>query len=201
MLKSKTSIPPKSINLEEDLIIKGNRDIIYHYIRLHPGTHLRKISKDLALGMGDVQHHLTTLEKTGFVKARRISVYKVYYPVSILKERHESILAVLQQETPRTLLLYLIENPGASQGELATLLECSAPTVNWHMSKLRQFGLVNYYKDGKFVKYIIEGDPKDITNLLKSYYPTVWNRLSSRLADLFLDISPRTSLQEGKGND
>ena len=142
--------------------------------------------------MGDVQHHLNILEKAGSVKARRISVYKVYYPVSISEERHESILAVLQQETPRALLLYLIENPGASQGELATLLKCSPPTVNWHMSKLRQIGLVNSYKDGKFVKYIIDGDPKDITNLLKSYYPTVWNRLSNRLADLFIDISPRS---------
>lgn len=182
---------------DEDLFIQGNRDIIFRYIHRHPGSHLRKISKDLTLGMGDIQHHLSTLEKAGFVKARRISIYKVYYPMSISKERQESILAVLQQETPRTLILYLIENPGASQGQLATLLGCSAPTVNWHMSRLRQFGLVNYYKDGKFVKYIIQGDPKDITNLLKTYYPTVWNRLSNRLADLFLDISSR-GLQEKK---
>lgn len=174
---------------EQEQAVKNNRDIIYQYVQKFPGSHLRKISKELSLGMGDTQHHLNVLENTGFVKSRRIGIYKVYYEVSVFEERHESILAVLQQETPRSILLYLLENPGASQSEIAAHVRYSAPTVNWHMSRLMQIGLVESRKEGRFVKYVIIGDLKEITQLLRSFYPTVWSKLSNRLADLFLDIS------------
>ena len=185
---------------EQAQAVKNNRDLIHRYIQNFPGSHLRKISKELSLGMGDTQHHLNILENTGFVKSRRISIYKVYYDVSVFEERHESILAVLQQETPRSILLYLIENPGASQGEIAAHVGFSAPTVNWHMSRLMQIGLVESRKDGRFVKYVIVGDLKEITQLLKSYYPTIWNKLSNRLVDLFLDISA-TSVHNRNGDE
>ena len=185
---------------EQEQAVKNNRDLIYQYIQSFPGSHLRKISKELSLGMGDTQHHLNILENTGFVKSRRISIYKVYYDVSVFEERHESILAVLQQETPRSILLYLVEHPGASLGEVAAHVRYSAPTVNWHMSRLMEIGLVESCKNGRFVKYAIAGDIKEITQLLKSYYPSIWGKLSNRLADLFLDISS-TSTRDRKGEE
>ena len=48
-----------------------------------------------------------------------MGIYKVYFSVSILEGRDESILAILQQETPREIILYLVEKPGATQGEIA----------------------------------------------------------------------------------
>jgi predicted transcriptional regulator len=185
---------------EQELSIKNNRDLIYLYIQKFPGSHLRKISKELSLGIGDTQHHLKVLEDTGFVKSRRISIYKVYYDVSVFGERHESIFAILRQETPRSILLYLIENPNASQSEIAVHVGYSSPTVIWHMSRLVQIGLVESQKDGRFVRYVITGDLKEITQLLRSYYPTVWSKLSNRLADLFLEISP-ASVRDKEGDE
>ena len=92
-----------------------------------------------------------------------------------------------------SILLYLIENPGASQLEIATHVGCSAPTVAWHMSLLMKIELVYNHKQGKFMKYYIKGNLKEITDLIKSYHPTIWNKLSSRLADLFLDLPARNS--------
>ncbi|MEP6576501.1 MAG: MarR family transcriptional regulator, partial [Nitrososphaerota archaeon] len=79
--------------------ITNNRELVYHYIETYPGSHLRKISKDLSLGVGDIQHHLNFLEKSGSIRSRRMNIYKVYYVASILEERQESILAILRQET------------------------------------------------------------------------------------------------------
>ena len=186
--------------VEQEQAVKNNRDLIYQYIQRYPGSHLRKISKELSLGMGDIQHHLCVLENAGLIKSRRISIYKVYYEVSVFEERNESILAILRQETPRSILLYLIENPDASQSEIAAHVRYSAPTVNWHMSRLMQIGLVESRKDGRFVKYVIIGDLKEITQLLRSYYPTVWSKLSNRLADLFLDISS-ASVRDKNGEE
>ena len=139
--------------------------------------------------MGDTQHHLRNLEKSGVVKSKRMGIYKVYYPVSILEGRQESILSTLQQDTPREIVIHIVEHPGTTQSEIANHMGFSSPTINWHMSNLIEIGLVRVQKDRQFVKYYIKGDIKDITSLLKLYYPTLWSKLSSRLDDLFLDLS------------
>ena len=174
---------------ENQDIIPDNRKRIYDYIKATPGSHLRKISKELLIAIGDTQYHLGVLEKSGLVKSRRIGIYRVYYLVSILEGRQESILATLQQETPRQIIINIIEHPGATQSEIADHMELSSPTINWHMSNLIKIGLVRCRKDRQFVKYYIEGDIEDIINLLKLYYPTLWDGLSSRLADLFFDLA------------
>jgi predicted transcriptional regulator len=194
--KAKVTIESPVIEQKVPQTINNNRDLIYQYVKDYPGSHLRKISKHLSLGLGNIQYHLEALEKTGMIKSRKISIYKVYYDVGVLGGRHESILAILQQETPRSILLYLIENPGATQTEIATFVGCSAPTVVWHMSNLTKNGLVKHRRDGKFMKYHIKGNLKEITSLIKSYHPTMWDRLSGRLADLFLDIHTMGSDEE-----
>jgi predicted transcriptional regulator len=179
-----------------------NKQRICDYIRTYPGSHLRKISKDLNIAIGNIQYHLFLLEKGGSIKSRRINFRKVYYAASILGERHESILAILRQETPRDILLYLIENPHATQIEIAARMGFASPTVSWHMSRLIEIGLIAGHKEGKFVKYEILGDAKDVTTFLKSYYPAIWEKLSNRLADLFLDIAAASrSHDEGSEAD
>jgi predicted transcriptional regulator len=179
---------PKNVK-ERILTIPDNRSRIYDYIKNNPGSHLRKISKDLVIAIGDTQHHLSVLDKLGVIKSKRKGMYKVHYTVSILGKRDEDILAALQQETPREIILYLIESPSLSQVEIAHYISVTAPTINWHMSNLLNVGLVTGHKEGRFVKYFLEGDVSDIIGLLKSYYPTIWTKLSDRLTDLFLDLA------------
>jgi len=173
----------------KDQFIPYNRGRVYDYIKNNPGIHLRKLSRDLNIANGDTQHHLDMLHKTGMIKSKRRGIYKVYFTVSILGKRNEDILAILQQETPREIILYLVENPGSTQGEISRFVSVSAPTINWHMSVLINIGLVTSCREGRFVRYFIKGDVNDIIALLKSYYPTIWSKLSDRLADLFLDLA------------
>lgn len=150
---------------------------------------MRKISKELGLAMGDIQYHLNILEKSGFIKYSRWGLYKRYYIISIQGARHESILAMLQQETPREIILFLIENPGATQKELAQNQSLSVPTIKWHISKLVDMNLLQSIKKGRIIKYYLIGDSKDIIDLVKSYYPSIWNQLANSLADSFIELS------------
>jgi predicted transcriptional regulator len=169
--------------------IASNRDIVFNYSKNYPASHLRKISKELLLGMGNTQHHLKFLENKNVVRSRKLRTYEVYYNVSIVEGRQMSILAVLRQETSRTILHYLVEIPGVTQGDLAKYLGLNPPTVKWCMKRLTEIGLINYQKDGRFVKYSIEGDDKEIARLIRSFYPALWHRLSVRLINLFLDLA------------
>jgi predicted transcriptional regulator len=175
--------------MKENMVLFDNRTRIYEYIKNTPGSHLRKISKELEIALGDTQYHLNTLQKSGSIKSKRMGIYKVYFSVSILEGRDESILATFQQETPREIILFLVEKPGATQGEIADRMSYSPSTINWHMSNLIEIGLVSSQKDKQAVRYYIKGSVKDIIGLLKLYHPKIWNKLSSRLADLFLDLS------------
>jgi predicted transcriptional regulator len=158
-----------------DLIIPKNKVRVYDYIKNQPGSHLRKISKELNMTPSDAQYWCNRLEKTALVRSRRLGLYKTYYPASILGERHEYILAILQQKTPRIIVLYLIENSGASQRDIAQHTGFAAATISWHMSRLIEFGLVYSSKKGKFVKYYIRGDIADLVIVLRSYYPSIWD--------------------------
>ncbi len=66
------------------------------------------------------------------------------------------------------------------------------------MSNLINVGLVTSHKEGRFVKYFIDGDVNDIIGLLKSYYPTIWNKLSGRLAELFLDLASASRPEDSR---
>jgi len=169
---------------------------IYEYIVDNPSCHVRKISRELDLAIGDTQYHLKILEKKDLIKSRRVGLFRMYYAVAIFRERQQSILAVLGQEVPRDIILFLIESPGATQIDIARHKSLTPPTINWHMSRLIEIGLVSRRKKGKFVKYYTQGDTDDITNILKIYYPSLWSKLSDRLAEVFLDLSVISSKSE-----
>jgi len=169
-----------------------NKQRIYAYIKNNPGAHLRRISKELGIALGDIQYQLTQLEATSLIRSRRIGLYKTYYTISLSGERNEKILAFLQQETPRDIILYLIENPGATNSQIACHMGFTAPTINWHMSRLIQMGIVSSHRDGRYTKYYLKGNIKDIVYLLKSYHPSVWNKLSLRLAEVFVELADKS---------
>lgn len=169
-----------------------NKQRIYAYIKNNPGAHLRKISQELGIALGDIQYQLNRLQATNLIRSRRIGLYKTYYTISISGERNEKILAFLQQETTRDIILYLIENPGATNKQIAHHKGFTAPTINWHMSRLIETGIVSSHRDGRYTKYHLKGNIKDIVDLLKSYHPSVWSKLSFRLAELFVDLADKS---------
>lgn len=172
------------------------RTQIYKYIQNNPGVYLRKISKELGLAMGQVQYHLSMLEESGQVKSRKISLHRHYYSAEILNEQHKIILAFLMQETARDILIYLMEHQDSTQSDIVNFMQFTAPTISWHMSRMVEAHIVNSRKDGKTTRYSIMVDLRVLASLLKAYHPTIWNKLISRFADLFFDLSSSKKKEE-----
>jgi len=187
----------KSIEIPSNI----NRQRIYLYIKSNPGVHLRKISKVLDIAIGDTNYNLNNLEQSGFVKHRKWGVYKRYFVISIKDGRSESILAILQQETPRTIVLYLIEHPGSIQNEICRHVSFSAPSVKWHMTRLKEMDMVYERKRGKFVRYYIKGNIADIVTLMKNYHPSIWSKFASKLAEVFIELSSGTNLNDSDSKE
>ena len=157
---------------------------------MNPGIHLRQICKETGLAMGDTQHHLSILENEGRIKSKRIGQHKHrhYYPMTVINEQQELILANLRLDTPRDILIYLMEHSGSTQSQIANFKNFKAPTINWHMSRLIKAGIVMGVRENKTLHYFIK-DPESLIDSLRNYFPTIWSKLSDKLANLFIQIS------------
>lgn len=165
---------------------QGNHERVYNCVAAHPGVHLRKVSRDLDLAIGDVQYHLGRLEKEGKIRSTKHGLYRFFYSSDLFGEEDGPILAALSQATPRELLLHLVEHPDMTQESLAEAAKLSQPTVSWHMKRLADLGLIQRSQRGRSVAYRVNGNSLQIALFIRNYHPGVWERWSGRLTEIIL---------------
>jgi DNA-binding MarR family transcriptional regulator len=187
---SKDSPPFSSSPDQQPLeVIDPTQRRILGFIASHPGVHLREICRELGLAMGAVQYHVRRLERDGRISSVRRGLYKFFYPANLFGARQRDVLSVLSLDRPRELLLNIIEHPGSTQEALADATNVSQPTISWHLKRLIDLGIVDRHQEGRVVTYSVVGGGADVANFIKTYHPTVWERWSSRLADIFIAYS------------
>ncbi len=166
-------------------------DQILRFIEENPSCHLRKIKKDLDLAMGTVQYHLNKLEKAGRITSHRQGFHKYYFMVGAFEENEKQLLEVLSNETAREILMFIIEQKyPPSQSEISRHVGISSPSVSWQIKRLQDYKVIDdEIKEGRFKRYKLHGDSKQVIAFLKNYYPNIWNRWSNRLAEMFLSLS------------
>lgn len=161
---------------------------ILQYIQETPGCHLRQVKEELKLGMGTVQYQLYSLEKAGRISSARRGLYKHYFPIGML-DTEKDILKVLTQETAREILMFIIEKGNPTHADISDKIMISSASVNWHIKRLTVLGLISEEKEGKYKRYSLLGDSRPIVALLKNYFPSIWDKWSNRLAEMFLSFS------------
>lgn len=162
---------------------------VLQHIQENPGCHLRQIKRELTMAMGTIQYHLNLLEKQGKISSEKQNLHKYYFPIGLFNQNERDVLKILNQETAREILLIVMEKEKPSQTDIADTLKISSASVNWHIKRLTDLGLILEQKDGKFKKYTIGIDTKHIVSLMKNYHPNMWNKWSNRLAEMFLSLS------------
>ena len=166
-------------------------DQILQFIHENPSCHLRKIKKELGLAMGTVQYHLDKLEKAGRITAQRQGLHKYYFAVGAFEENEKQLLEVLSNETAREIVMFIIEQNYPSQTEIGKHVGISSASVSWQIKRLQDSKIIDEAKEGKFKRYKLHGDSKQVIALLRNYYPDIWSRWSNRLAEMFLSLSQR----------
>jgi len=143
--------------------------------------------------MGTAQYQLARLEKIGKITSTKKGLYKYYFPSGIFQDNEKHILQVLNQETAREILMFIIERNNPTQSDIVNKIGISAASVNWHVRRLIAFKIIDELREGKYKRYQLYDldDSKYIVALLKNYYPSIWNKWSNRLAEMFLSLSRR----------
>jgi predicted transcriptional regulator len=165
---------------------------ILQFVHNNPGCHLRKIREMIQISQGTVQYHTDRLEKIGRITSIRSGLYKHYFPIGVFQNNEKEILRILGQETTRQILMFIVEQKSPTQTDIVKSVGISAASVNWHMKRLIEFKLVEEIKEGKYKRYQLQDrkvSSKYIIALIRNYYPTIWEKWSDRLIEIFLSMS------------
>jgi predicted transcriptional regulator len=164
---------------------------ILNYIKENPGLHLRRLKHDLGFSMGTIQYYLNKLEKKEKITSSRNGLHKCFFVTGIFGENEKDIIKYLNQDTPRKIILYIVQQGQPTQMDIAQELGITSPTVSWNLNRLTISKIITETKYGRYKRYSLSSniDPLVLTKLLKSYYPSLWNKWSDKLAEIYLSLS------------
>lgn len=169
-----------------------NYDRVLEFIYNNPGSHFRKIKKELGLSIGTIQYQLNKLENDGKIVSIQNRFYKFYFPIGVFQEREKEILQILNHPSLRNIILFIIEKKNPSKNEIANHLDISYSSVNWHLERLIAYNMIIEKKDGKSIRYSMNNNfnnIQEIVKLLKTHYKNIWDNWANRLAEIFLLLS------------
>jgi CheY-like chemotaxis protein/DNA-binding MarR family transcriptional regulator len=145
-----------------------NRKQIFRYVLDNPGSHLRKIAKQLEMNLSTLRYHIDRLEKDGLIVSQRQNNLKFYYASGKLKPHEKNLTRLLQQEHFRNIILLLIDSPGSTFSQIADSLSMSPSSVSKYVNTLEDEKILSHEKLGRQKRYYIS-DKRGIVELLKTY--------------------------------
>jgi len=168
--------------MKEDHLALETRRKIYELIASSPGLHKREISRKLNISLSTVDYHLHYMEKRNIVVAREDRRYRRYFIAEKTMPEDSRIISLLRQETPRKILIFLLENPKAIHREICENIGKAPSTVSFHIRKLVEAGILEEISLGKEKGYNIKNKER-IIDILIMYRSTFLDRA----VDKFLD--------------
>lgn len=169
--------------------IEGNANRVLRYVLEHPGCYLRQIRRALVISMGTTQYHLRLLEKSRKLTSHRRGLFKHYFASGVFQDNEKNLLEVLSHDTARNILILIIELKNPTQSDIADAIGVSSPSVSWHVRRMVESRIITEVREGKYKRYQLRGDPQPFVSLMKTYYPSLWDAWSDRLAEIFLSLS------------
>lgn len=116
---------------------------IFDYVRQRPGQSIAEIATTVGVSHSTASYHLERLLEFNLLASTQDgNKMRFFVNGGLFTEEERRVLAALSNSETRRVLATLIANPGSYRAELTSLLHVSSPTVNWHLQRLLQAGLV-----------------------------------------------------------
>lgn len=155
-------------------------------IEKNPGIQFSEIMRETGMKNGVLSHYTRKLEENGTVQVERTPRVTRFYPLGINKE--ESILIKnLRQETPKNILVVLLEQGSLTFNEVADRVQRSPATVSINLTQLIQDEIIeSKFVNTKRIFQIINNDL--VQKTVGKYHPDVIERSADRVADIFSSL-------------
>lgn len=159
-------------------------DIKKRLVRLvetYPGLHLRELAREADVSEALAGYHLDRLEADDHVRSEAEAGFRRFYPVDAPAPTADEreLLNILRRAVPLEIVVYLLEEGASVHADVTDQLGLAKSTVTYHVSNLRDAGIVERLDDGRFAL----SDPRRIERLLIRWEPP--EDLTDRFADLW----------------
>jgi predicted transcriptional regulator len=153
--------------------------------RVHadPGIHFSALVRELDLAPGQVQYHLRRLSRAGEAVAEQVSGRTHYYPPEY-DEWERRALALLRRETSADVVVVLAEHGPARPSAVAERVGIARSTLEWHLARLVDCGLVEKRRDARGRVTLALARPDVTARLVDEATPTPVGRFVDRFARL-----------------
>lgn len=151
-----------------------NSRVIYNHISEHPGTHLRRISRDVNIHLSTVRYHLECLERTGLITSRQERNTRVYFVAGTLNAEDRNIAPLLQQKRFRDIILQMILTPGSTHSEISSKLSLKPSTLSKYISMLEERKVVYHEQDGRERRYHVL-EERSVLELILRFKKSLWD--------------------------
>ena len=161
-------------------------EIIFSEIKNNPGIRFRELMKKVGITNGVMSHYLRKLEENESVWIERTPRVTRFYS-SDLSEDEAKLVKRLRQETPKKILVALVQNDQLTFKELTAKICKSPATTSFYLSQLVKDNIVATSKSD-FVKVYFNVERKRIANIIEEYHPDIIEQASDNFADIISSL-------------
>lgn len=158
------------------------------YVTENPGTHFNEIVDTVGITPDKLQQISEHLETEHAVAIIDLYGKTHYYPAGY-DAWEQTVIAFCRRETSRDIVVYLLEHGPASPSAVVEHVGIARSTLEWHVDRLTDAGVVRKERDGWAVELTVENST-EVARLLEEIQPTLperWLDRTSRLLDHLVD--------------
>jgi len=144
-----TPIDKGAHRLDMDEVLENeNRSKIIDLILEQPGIHFNELLRKTDLAPGNLVWHLDILETYKVIKKKRVGNYVMFIPYYNKNPLSNIDLKLQKSELTLQILESIEEDPGIWNSKLTDKMQIHRKTIQYHIDKLIDLGLVFRKKDG-----------------------------------------------------
>ena len=163
------------------------KDKITSFITSSPGIRYRELLRLTNVSNGVLSYHLNSLSYSGKIKVNRLNNRVTRYYSNSISESELDLLGHLRQSTSRNIILFIAKNDKCTFNDILTFVEKVPSTVSWHLSRLKEAGIIIVKKKDSVNIYLLAIDPQSLQELLDRYKITSMDKIVDNYIDILDD--------------
>ena len=183
---------------KEEYVCEKNSQSNYENILFHidkfPGLRFYQLKKEIGIANGTLQHHLSSLMKSGIISIEYDNSTPRYFSNKI-ESNSQVIIKRLSQNTSSQIIRLLLKKECQTFAQLVKYTKKSPGTVSLYKNKLVADKIIVGSTDnckcnkkhGMKIKYRLS-DPKKVRALVLEYGKSSLSKSADNLADVFLSL-------------
>ncbi len=148
----------------QEVLDNENRDKIISLILETPGIHFNELMRKTRLSPGNLVWHLDILEKYKVIKKKRFEHYIVYFPYYQKNPISNLDLKLQKSELTLKVLEMIEKEEGIWNSAITKKLKINRKTIEYHIKKLMDLGLIYPEKSGSKKKLFLKSDSDYFNN-------------------------------------